>query len=181
MNDFLAFRKMITPAIIQVIFWFGVAICVILGLALIIHGATENRGSVYGYGGGEGEVSGGLLVLILGPIGVRIWCELMILFFRMNETLTDIRNSVKGSTSYLKNPSDLETAGPQTNQERAGTEIHEGVSVRSPEEIPEVKHVLESSLDITNKIRKLAELMYKGILTQEEFDDLAARLRGLKK
>jgi len=88
MDDFLAFRKMITPVIIQVIFWVGVALCVILGLVLIIGGAGER------YGGGE-QVLGGLLLFIFGPIVVRIWCELLILFFRMNETLTEIKSNTE--------------------------------------------------------------------------------------
>ena len=33
----------------------------------------------------------GLLLLFLGPLAVRIWCELLLLLFRMNETLADIK------------------------------------------------------------------------------------------
>jgi hypothetical protein len=36
----------------------------------------------------------GLLFLVPGPLVVRIHCELLILLFRMNETLTEIRNSL---------------------------------------------------------------------------------------
>jgi hypothetical protein len=32
----------------------------------------------------------GLLTMVAGPVVVRIWCELAIIFFRMNETLTEI-------------------------------------------------------------------------------------------
>jgi len=99
MDDFFAFRKMITPVIIQVIFWIGVATCVILGLYLIIDGASGERS--YSYGGieyvraGIAETVSGLLVLVLGPIVVRVLSELTILFFRMNETLTEIRNNTQ--------------------------------------------------------------------------------------
>jgi hypothetical protein len=52
---------------------------------------------------------------------------------------------------------------------------------RSAAEIPEVRQVMESSLDATNKIRRLAKLKNNGmILTQEEFNDLAASILGLK-
>jgi len=33
--------------------------------------------------------------VVLGPIVVRIYCELLILLFRMNETLTEIRNNTQ--------------------------------------------------------------------------------------
>ena len=37
----------------------------------------------------------GLLVLLLGPITVRIYCELVMVVFRINETLTDIKNELR--------------------------------------------------------------------------------------
>jgi hypothetical protein len=87
MEDFFKFRKMITPAIIQVIFWVGVAICVIAGLVTM--GASFNS-----YSGGVSVFLSGLLMVILGPIAVRIYCEIIILFFRMNENLSDIKDSL---------------------------------------------------------------------------------------
>jgi len=87
MDDFLKFRKMITPVIIQVLFWVGVAVSVIGGLITM--------GSSFGsYGGGVGTFLMGLLTLILGPVVVRIYCELLILFFRMNESLTEIKEGL---------------------------------------------------------------------------------------
>jgi hypothetical protein len=47
-------------------------------------------------GAGFGKVIGALMglgTMVLGPVIVRIYCEVLILFFRMNETLTDIRNN----------------------------------------------------------------------------------------
>lgn len=87
MDDFLKFRKMITPAIIQVLFWVGVGFTVLGGLITI--GTSFGR-----YGGGVATFIAGLLILILGPVVVRIYCELLILFFRMNETLTEIKNGL---------------------------------------------------------------------------------------
>jgi hypothetical protein len=79
MDDFLRFRRMITPAIIQIVFWIGVVFCAIMGIGGIVQGGMQ---SVVG-----------LLTLVLGPFVVRIYCELVILFFRINETLTDIKNN----------------------------------------------------------------------------------------
>ncbi len=88
MKDFLSFRKMITPVIIQILFWIGVAVFVILGFVTIGVGASMP------WGGGT-TVLIGLAYILLGPVGVRIYCEILILFFRMNETLTEIKNNTE--------------------------------------------------------------------------------------
>lgn len=87
-SDFLRFRRMITPVIIEVIFWVGMVIALLSALGMIIAGFSG------GHGGGGGQVLMGLLMLVLGPLYVRIVCELIIIFFRINETLTDIKNRV---------------------------------------------------------------------------------------
>ena len=87
-NDYLTFCKMITPMIVQTIFWLGVGICVIAGLISIVGGAGS-------YTGGGMQVLVGVILLVVGPVVIRIYCELLILFFRMNETLTDIRASLQ--------------------------------------------------------------------------------------
>ncbi|QAA77375.1 MAG: hypothetical protein BIP78_1611 [Candidatus Bipolaricaulis sibiricus] len=85
MQDYLSFRKMITPVAIQVIFWVGIVACVIVGLVSIVSGASAT------YGGGT-TVLTGILVILLGPLGVRIWCELLIVVFRILDTLGEIRD-----------------------------------------------------------------------------------------
>ena len=86
MEDYLSFRKMITPLIIQILFWVGVAGSVIMGLVTI--------GSSFGRYGGGMQFLIGLLIIIIGPIVTRIYCELLILFFRMYDTLNDIKASL---------------------------------------------------------------------------------------
>jgi hypothetical protein len=83
MKDFLAFRTMLTPVIIQAIFWLGAAVCVIAGLVFVLSGVGQ-------YGGGP-NVLKGFLLLFLGPIAVRVYCEILIIIFRINETLTEIK------------------------------------------------------------------------------------------
>jgi hypothetical protein len=85
MKDFLAFRTMLTPILIQMIFWISLVICIVIGLMFIISGAMAQ------YGGGP-NVLKGLAILILGPLAVRIYCEILIIFFRINETLTEIKH-----------------------------------------------------------------------------------------
>lgn len=87
MKDFLAFRTMLTPLIIQAVFWLGAVICAIVGLMLILSGVGRN---------GDGPtVLKGVFLLVLGPIGVRIFCETLIIFFRINETLTEVKNIIE--------------------------------------------------------------------------------------
>lgn len=88
MEDFLRFKKMLTPVFIQILFWIGLAVTTVFGLVMIIQGATSH------YGGGS-TVIFGLVWLILGPIIVRVNCEILIVIFSINDTLTDIRNSLK--------------------------------------------------------------------------------------
>ncbi len=85
MEDFLRFRQMLTPVLIEVIFWAGVVVSILTGLGFLLKG-------------GLGAVLG-LIYIFIGPLVIRVWCELIIVIFRINETLTDIRNSLgeKGS------------------------------------------------------------------------------------
>ena len=80
MGDFLAFRKMITPLVIQILFWLGVVVTVIMGLITLVtaDGFAKLRG---------------LVMIVVGPLAVRIYCEILIVLFRMNESLTDIADN----------------------------------------------------------------------------------------
>ncbi|MGB6977454.1 MAG: DUF4282 domain-containing protein [Gammaproteobacteria bacterium] len=79
MKNFLMFRRMLTPILIQVIFWLITIGCIISGIVDIVNHVWIN----------------GLVWIFIVPILARIGCELLILFFRMNETLTDIENLLK--------------------------------------------------------------------------------------
>ena len=89
MEDYLTFRKMITPAIIQVLFWLGVAASVIVALlvmgtsmaaAIRLRSAAPLTGFVFA-----------VIWLIAGPVLTWVWCELIVVFFRMNDTLAEIK------------------------------------------------------------------------------------------
>jgi hypothetical protein len=83
MDEYLTFRKMITPIIIQVVFWIGVVLVALFGLWKIFAGATAD------YRGGP-DVLLGLVIVFLGPLFWRIFCELLVVVFRINDTLTEI-------------------------------------------------------------------------------------------
>ena len=88
MEDFLKFKKMMTPIIIQILFWIGVAVCVIAGIIEIVSGINAS------YGGGGSVVFMGILLLLLGPILVRVWCELMLVLFSIHDTLVKMKNKM---------------------------------------------------------------------------------------
>jgi NADH:ubiquinone oxidoreductase subunit 6 (subunit J) len=83
---------MITPTIIQIIFWIGAIGSFIVGIMMI---ANAHHTGYFGDNWSGGQVIFGIMLMIGGPLAVRVWCELIILFFRMNETLTEINNNTK--------------------------------------------------------------------------------------
>jgi hypothetical protein len=82
LGEYLAFRRMVTPVLIQVFFWVGIASCVIAAI-----------GQLFTFG-----LDGILLapvVLVVGGIAVRVYCELLILMFRIHDTLQEIKEQRK--------------------------------------------------------------------------------------
>jgi hypothetical protein len=83
MKDALFFDKMLTPKIITFVYW-------LLLLAAVVSGLESMFG---GYGGfSVGKFFMGLLYLVGGAIAARIWCELLIVLFKMNEALQELRH-----------------------------------------------------------------------------------------
>ncbi|MCE9554649.1 MAG: DUF4282 domain-containing protein [Planctomycetes bacterium] len=85
--DILVFRRMIVPVIVQAIFWIGVVLSILSGLGTIVQG-MQNNFSV-------SQITIGFLTLVLGPVWVRVTCEIVIVIFRINETLSDIRSELR--------------------------------------------------------------------------------------
>jgi len=77
--DFLTFRLMVTPIIIQVVFWLG-----IIGIVLSALAQFTSRSPLVG-----------LLTLVIGPLLWRVLCELYILLFRIHNSLSDIKNDLR--------------------------------------------------------------------------------------
>jgi hypothetical protein len=83
MNDFLSFRKMITPIFIQIIFWIAVVFAVIGALITMFQGGLS--------------IVVGLIMLVVGPFIARIYCELLIIMFRIYDELVAIRTGTPPS------------------------------------------------------------------------------------
>ncbi|MAX25433.1 MAG: hypothetical protein CMJ19_13110 [Phycisphaeraceae bacterium] len=88
MDDWLTFRKMITPFFVQFIFWIGVLACVLTGAVQLFNGIK--------YYDGYMPIVFALLFLLAGPVVVRLYCEMIVVIFSINSTLTDILKQLKG-------------------------------------------------------------------------------------
>lgn len=71
MRDLFFFDSMLTPKIITVVYWLLLAGVVLGGLGAIF----------------SGQIFAGIGTLIGGVIGVRIWCELLIVLFKVNDNI----------------------------------------------------------------------------------------------
>lgn len=83
--DYFSFKAMISLGIIQVIYIIGAIFMTIAGLVWLFTGL--------GLG-----ITGhflGLLLLTVGNIIWRVWCELLIIFFRINQTLNNIEYNTR--------------------------------------------------------------------------------------
>jgi hypothetical protein len=59
-------------------------LCVLSGLFILVFGER-----LFGY---QSPWTYGLGLIFLGPLVVRIYCEILIIFFRINETLTEMKH-----------------------------------------------------------------------------------------
>lgn len=83
MMDYVTFRRMITPIAIMAVFYIALVLAVLGSLGLMVFALLR---------GEFGGVFAGLLGLVIGPFVLRVYAELILVIFRINETLTDIRN-----------------------------------------------------------------------------------------
>lgn len=95
MDDFINFRKLITPSIIKVVFWVSSAICIIAGIVLI----ASSFGS---YGRGATAFLPGLLITLLGPVVLRILCETIFVIFKLYENTPPAKRSRSSISSRSK-------------------------------------------------------------------------------
>jgi hypothetical protein len=99
--DFLLFRTMITPILVQLIFWIGTILCILTGGYLLISAIVEmvstDKGPV---GPFFLQALRGLGLIVFGPLLVRIGCELNILAFRIYDALKEIH----AATEKLRRP-----------------------------------------------------------------------------
>lgn len=78
MKDLLYFNSMLTPKIITLVYWLLLFGVVFSGLGTM-------------FGGREGltfiKFILGIVTIVGGTLGARIWCELMIVLFKIHENI----------------------------------------------------------------------------------------------
>lgn len=84
MKDIFFFEGMLTPKIITFVYWLLLFSAVVSGLGAIFGG----------YGGITfGKFMMGIGIIIGGGIAARIWCELLIVLFKIHENLKKIADT----------------------------------------------------------------------------------------
>jgi len=76
MRDFLFFRKLVTPVIVQILFWMGISLWLFKMFGLV----NELRL-------GQSNIMTALTLIVVWPLTLRLYCELIMLIFRINENL----------------------------------------------------------------------------------------------
>lgn len=80
---------MLTPKLVTFLYWLLLIGCFISGFIFMFSG----------YGGLTAEkLFTGLLTIIGGSITARLWCELMIVIFKINDNLQAIKDQKKDVT-----------------------------------------------------------------------------------
>jgi hypothetical protein len=88
---------MITPVILRALFWVIMVFWAIAVAVFVAQTLKEDGGKI----GFRNEFDILRLVFYLAfPVIVRIWFEMILLFFRMNETLTEILNEQKKAVLF---------------------------------------------------------------------------------
>lgn len=88
MRDLLNFDSMVTPKIIVFIYWLLLAASAIGGVVVLFSGFGAMR---YSFFTGLGIAIVAPIVFLLSALLARIYCEVMIVLFKINEALQDIR------------------------------------------------------------------------------------------
>jgi len=98
MGEYLSFRKHYTPTIIHVLFW-----------VLLVANTLEALFNGH-------DFLGAVFTLFVGPVLIRVACELILILFEINDSLTVIRNNQTPPTATV-----VEIAAPASSNPPAGT------------------------------------------------------------
>ena len=93
LNDFITFRLLITPWLIEIVFWLGVIACIVGGATVI--GTSFDRPNPTTSKTDHFSTTTfalGLAILLLGPLMLRLFCELFIIIFKIHDELKEANN-----------------------------------------------------------------------------------------
>ena len=94
-QEFLTFRRMMTPVLIQIVFWVGLVGILIMAIMMIAGRGQVPMSPGLAQAGPSGGVAVGVIMLIFGPLYWRVFCETLIVVFRMNENLDKIEKNTQ--------------------------------------------------------------------------------------
>lgn len=83
LGNFISFRYMITPVLVQGIYILVAVIITIIGLI-----------AMFSVAGGAGPL-GGLAIIIIGNLVWRVYMEIVMLFFRINEGIQRVEQNTR--------------------------------------------------------------------------------------
>lgn len=84
-GDYLAFRKIITPSLIQIVFWLMEAFSLVYWIFMIVMARFTAWGVIMN-----------LLGLVVSAILIRVFLEIIIVIFRIQETTASIDKKLDG-------------------------------------------------------------------------------------
>lgn len=92
MHKYINFDSMITPTIIKILFWVGVGLSGLFGIITFFSGLAV----MFTESGFTGflMVIFSLIIIAVGILVSRIYCELLIVVFKMHESLTQINEKL---------------------------------------------------------------------------------------
>ena len=97
LNEFLSFKKMITPIVIQIVFWLAAVIIVIAGCLSLFSVVTTGAFASSRDAGPWALCIGipvSVLLIVFGLLLARIYAEVLIVFFRIHDALNEISHSL---------------------------------------------------------------------------------------
>lgn len=87
LRDFLSFEKMLMPVLIKGIFALSLVACIFVSALLGLSGVVDAfRGSAFGLA----KLLLAIVILVIGSLVARLWCEFLIVIFRIHDCLEQI-------------------------------------------------------------------------------------------
>lgn len=84
-HDFLAFKSWMTPKLVKILYVLGLIGVALGSLSQLVSGVGMLGG--YSSSAGWGLVLSGIVTLVIGSLGVRVAAEMILVIFRIHESL----------------------------------------------------------------------------------------------
>lgn len=76
MKNFFSFNKLVTPYIVQILFWMGISVWAYKMVELFKEFKL-----------GQANVMAAITLIVVWPLTLRLYCEIIMLLFKINENL----------------------------------------------------------------------------------------------